>query len=61
MVFNESSEVKLCIDLLTEGYTIYTYYDGKIPSELLKLSESYENRLKFFKPGTSPEGYKIKL
>jgi UDPglucose 6-dehydrogenase len=60
-LFDESQEIKLCIDLLTEGYTIYTYYDGKIPSELLKLSESYENRLKFFKPGTSPEGYKIKL
>jgi UDPglucose 6-dehydrogenase len=60
-LFDESQEIKLCIDLLTEGCTIYTYYDGKIPSELLKLSESYENRLKFFKPGTSPEGYKIKL
>jgi UDPglucose 6-dehydrogenase len=60
-LFDESQEIKLCIDLLTEGYIIYTYYDGKIPSELLKLSESYENRLKFFKPGTSPEGYKIKL
>lgn len=60
-LFNESQEMKLCVELLSEGYTINTYNVGGIPSQLIKLGESYENRLKFFKHGSFPQGYKIKL
>jgi UDPglucose 6-dehydrogenase len=60
-LFDESQELKLCIELLDEGYTIHTYKTGPIPSDLLKLSENYENRLKFFKSDSSYQGYKINL
>ena len=60
-LFDESQEIKLCVDLLNEGYSINTYYNGSIPDFLLKISESYNNQLKFFKMGTNPQGYKIKL
>jgi len=40
---------------------IYTYQSEKMFSKLLKLSDSYENRLKFFKSGTFPQGIKISL
>ena len=59
--FDESQEIKLCVELLSEGYMIHTYKNEKTFSKLLKLSNSYENRLKFFKQGTSPQGCKIKL
>ena len=32
-----------------------------ITNKLQHMSESYNNRLKFFKPGTNPQGYKITL
>jgi UDPglucose 6-dehydrogenase len=60
-LFDESQELKLCIELLDEGYTIHTYKTGSIPSDLLKLSENYENRLKFFKSDSASQGYKINL
>ena len=60
-LFDESQELKLCIELLDEGYTIHTYKTGQVPSNLLKLSENYENRLKFFKSDSSSQGYKINL
>lgn len=60
-LFDESQELKLCIELLDEGYSIHTYKTGPIPSDLLKLSENYENRLKFFKSDSSYQGYKINL
>ena len=60
-LFDESQELKLCIELLDEGYSIHTYKTGPIPSDLLKLSENYENRLKFFKSNSSYQGYKINL
>jgi UDPglucose 6-dehydrogenase len=60
-LFDESQELKLCIELLDEGYTIHTYKTGVVPSDLLKLSENYENKIKFFKPGSSSQGYKINL
>jgi hypothetical protein len=59
--FDESQEIKLCVELLSEGYMIHTYKNENTFSKLLKLSDSYENRLKFFKQGTSPQGCKIKL
>lgn len=60
-LFDESQELKLCVELLDEGYTIHTYKAGVIPLDLIKLSENYENKIKFFKPVSSPQGYKIKL
>lgn len=60
-LFDESQEIKLCVELLTEGYTINTYNTGVIPPQLLTLGETYENRLKFFKHGSTPQGYKINL
>jgi hypothetical protein len=60
-MFDESQEIKLCVELLSEGYVIHTYQSEKTFSKLLKLSDSYENRLKFFKPGSSPQGIKINL
>lgn len=60
-LFDESQELKLCIELLDEGYTIHTNKTGQVPSNLLKLSENYENRLKFFKSDSSSQGYKINL
>jgi UDPglucose 6-dehydrogenase len=59
--FDESQEIKLCVELLSEGYMIHTYKNENTFSKLLKLSDSYENRLKFFKQGTSPQGCKINL
>jgi UDPglucose 6-dehydrogenase len=60
-LFDESQELKLCIELLDEGYTIHTYKTGVVPSDLLRLSENYENKIKFFKPGSSSQGYEINL
>jgi UDPglucose 6-dehydrogenase len=59
--FDESQQMKLCIGLLTEGYTVYTYATSDSIKKLSELSGSYENRLKFLKQGTNPQGYKINL
>lgn len=57
----ESQQFQLCIDLLDEGYTLYVIEINEIIKKLTPLSNSYNNRLKFFKPGTTPQGYKINL
>lgn len=57
---NESPQMKLCIELLNEGYFVYIYAKNNSPNNLL-LSNEYENRLKFFKPGSNPQAFKIKL
>lgn len=59
-ILEESQQFKLCIDLLTEGYTVHVIEIDEIATKLNKLSESYDGRLKFFKVGTNPEGFKIK-
>jgi len=59
--FDESQHMKLCIGILNEGYTVYTYATTDSIKKLSELSGSYENRLKFLKPGTIPQGYKINL
>jgi hypothetical protein len=51
----------LCVDLLNEGYTLHVIEIDAITNKLQQMSESYNNRLKFFRPGTKPEGYKITL
>lgn len=60
-ILESSPKLKLCIDLLDEGYTIHVIENNEIISKLTSLSESYEGRLKFFKLGTNPEGYLIEL
>jgi nucleotide sugar dehydrogenase len=49
-ILEESQQFKLCVDLLDE-----------VTKKLNSLSESYNGRLKFYKPGTKPEGYIINL
>lgn len=56
----ESQRFKLCVELLEEGYTINVIEDLNVATELTSLSEFYNNRLKFYKKGTTPEGIKIK-
>jgi nucleotide sugar dehydrogenase len=60
-VVEESQQFQLCIDLLDEGYTLYVIEINEITKKLTSLSDSYSNRLKFFKPNTNPQGYKINL
>lgn len=60
-IMEESQQFQLCIDLLDEGYNLYVIETNEIIKKLISLSDSYNNRLKFFKPGTIPQGYKINL
>jgi nucleotide sugar dehydrogenase len=60
-VVEESQQFQLCVDLLGEGYTLYVIEINEITKKLTSMSDSYSNRLKFFKPGTTPQGYKITL
>lgn len=59
-IIDESQRFKLCIELLQEGYTVNVIEDLVISNKLAPLSESFDNRLKFFKKGTNPEGIIIK-
>jgi hypothetical protein len=58
---DESQPYRLCIDLLDEGYTLHVIEDNEVIKTLSKISEEYDGRLRFFKKGTNPEGYKINL
>lgn len=58
-ILEESQQFQLCIDLLNEGYILHVIEIESVVEKLSQMSESYNGRLKFFKPGTSPEGYKI--
>ena len=60
-ILEESQQFQLCVDLLNEGYILHVIEIDLIVNKLSKMSESYNNRLKFFKPGTNPKGYKINL
>lgn len=60
-VIEESQQFQLCIDLLDEGYILHVIESNEITKKLIPLSDSYNNRLKFFKQGTTPQGYKINL
>jgi UDPglucose 6-dehydrogenase len=60
-VMEESQQFQLCIDLLNDGYMLHIIESDEITKKLSPLSESYDNRLKFFKQGTNPQGYQIKL
>jgi nucleotide sugar dehydrogenase len=60
-ILEESQQFQLCVDLLNEGYTLHVIEIDAIANKLQQMSESYNNRLKFFKSGTNPQGYKINL
>jgi nucleotide sugar dehydrogenase len=60
-ILEESQQFQLCVDLLNEGYTLHVIEIDAITNKLQQMSESYNHRLKFFKPGTNPQGYKITL
>jgi membrane-anchored protein YejM (alkaline phosphatase superfamily) len=60
-IIEESQQFQLCVDLLNEGYTLHITEIDSVINKLQEMSELYDNRLKFFKPGTDPQGYKIKL
>jgi UDPglucose 6-dehydrogenase len=60
-ILEESQQFQLCIDLLNEGYLLNVIEIDSVSQKLNSLSESYNGRLKFYKQGTNPEGFKINL
>jgi nucleotide sugar dehydrogenase len=60
-ILEESQQFKLCLDLLNEGYHLNVIEIGAVSKQLSDLSEEYNGRLKFYKPGTTPEGFIINL
>jgi len=56
-----SQQLNLCLELLKEGYYVNVIDDNQIGQQLHELSLFYNNRLKFYKSGTQPDGYQIKL
>lgn len=60
-ILEESQQFKLCLDLLDEGYYVNVIEIDPVIKQLSDLSEQYNNRLKFYKPGTTPEGFVINL
>lgn len=60
-ILEESQQFKLCLDLLEEGYYLNVIEIDAVTKQLSKLSEQYDGRLKFYKPGTTPEGFVINL
>lgn len=60
-VLEESQPFQLCVDLLDDGYSVNVIERPEVISELNHLSEKYDGRLKFYKPGTKPSGILINL
>lgn len=60
-ILEESQQFKLCLDLLEEGYYLNVIEIESVSKQLSDLSEQYDGRLKFYKLGTSPEGFVINL
>lgn len=60
-ILEESQQFKLCLDLLEEGYYLNVIEIDAISKQLSDLSEQYGGRLKFYKQGTTPEGFLINL
>jgi nucleotide sugar dehydrogenase len=60
-ILEESQQFKLCLDLLEEGYYLNVIEIDSVSKQLSDLSEQYDGRLKFYKLGTSPEGFVINL
>lgn len=60
-ILEESQQFKLCLDLLEEGYYVNVIEIDEVVKKLSELSEEFEGRLKFYKQGTTPEGFVINL
>ena len=60
-ILEESQQFKLCLDLLNEGYYLNVIEIDAVSNQLSDLSEEHNGRLKFYKPGTTPEGFVINL
>lgn len=60
-ILEESQQFKLCLDLLDEGYYVNVIEIDAVIKQLSDLNEQFDGRLKFYKPGTSPEGFVINL
>lgn len=60
-ILEESQQFKLCLDLLEEGYYLNVIEIESVSKQLSDLSEQYDDKLKFYKLGTSPEGFVINL
>jgi nucleotide sugar dehydrogenase len=60
-ILEESQQYKLCLELLEEGYYLNVIEIDAVVRKLSEISEQYGDRLKFYKPGTSPEGFIINL
>jgi UDP-glucose 6-dehydrogenase len=60
-ILEESQQFKLCLDLLEEGYYVNVIEIDEVIKQLSELSEEFDGRLKFYKPGTTPEGFVINL
>jgi len=60
-IVEESQQFQLCIELLNDGYSVNVIEIPEVANKLNTLSESYNGRLKFYKPGTTPEGILINL
>jgi nucleotide sugar dehydrogenase len=56
-----SQQRNLCLELLKEGYYVNVIDDNQVGSQLHELCLFYNNRLKFYKSGTQPDGYLINL
>lgn len=60
-ILEESQQLKLCIDLLEEGYIVHVAEIDEILQSISNLVEKYDGRLKLFKKGENLEGFKINL
>lgn len=60
-ILEESQQFKLCVDLLDEGYIVNVIEIDEVSKKLNSLCEQYNGKLKFYKQGTNPEGFKIVL
>jgi len=60
-IVEESQQFQLCVELLNDGYSVNVIEISEVANKLNALSESYDGRLKFYKPGTKPEGILINL
>jgi nucleotide sugar dehydrogenase len=57
----DSQPYKLCVELLDEGYAISVIDNYQLGNQFDAICLSYDNKLKFYKSGTTPDGYLIKL
>lgn len=60
-ILEESQQLKLCIGLLEEGYSVYVAEQNNIMTNLIHLCEKYNNRLKFYNQKNPPDGIVIDL